>query len=69
MKRKEITELKNKPLAELEKFVKDSREKLRVLKFDLAAGKVKNVKDLRSLKKDIARTITFIKGKSDGGKI
>ncbi len=54
-----------KPLAELEKFVKDSREKLRTMKFDLAAGKVKNVKDLRELKKDIARALTFINGKAD----
>ena len=65
MKKKEITEFKNKPFAELEKFVKDSKEKLRVLKFDLAAGKVKNVKDLRMLKKDIARALTFIKDKAD----
>ncbi len=65
MKKKEITEFKNKPLAELEKFVRDSKEKLRVLKFDLAAGKVKNVKDLRMLKKDIARALTFIKIKDN----
>ncbi|MDP3948375.1 MAG: 50S ribosomal protein L29 [bacterium] len=65
MKKKEITEFKNKPLAELEKFVRDSKEKLRTLKFDLAAGKVKNVKDLRMLKKDIARALTFIKDKAD----
>ncbi len=64
MKTKEINELKNKPLAELEKFLKDSREKLRVLKFDLAAGKVKNVKDLHAVKKDIARALTFMKGKT-----
>ena len=64
MKKKEITELKTKPVAELEKFVRDSKEKLRVLKFDLIAGKVKNVKDLRMLKKDIARALTFIRDKS-----
>lgn len=65
MKKKEIGEFKNKPLAELEKFVRDSKEKLRAMKFDLAAGKVKNVKDLRMLKKDIARALTFIKDKAD----
>ncbi len=65
MKKKEIIELKTKPLAELEKFVKDSKEKLRAMKFDLSAGKVKDVKDLRSLKKDIARALTFMKGKAD----
>lgn len=65
MKKKEITEFKNKPFAELEKFVKESREKLRAMKFDLAAGKVKNVKDLRALKKSIARALTFMKDKAD----
>lgn len=65
MKRKEIIEFKTKPLAELEKFVRDSREKLRSMKFDLAAGKVKNVRDLRELRKDIARALTFMKGKAD----
>jgi ribosomal protein L29 len=65
MKRKEITELKTRPVAELEKFVRDSKEKLRAMKFDLAAGKVKNVKDLRALRKDIARALTFMKGKAD----
>jgi len=65
MKKKEIGEFKNKPLAELEKFVRDSKEKLRAMKFDLAAGKVKNVRDLRMIKKDIARALTFIKDKAD----
>ena len=35
------------------------------MKFDLAAGKVKNVKDLRELKKDIARALTFMNIKAD----
>ncbi len=60
MKRKEIQELKTKPLPELQKLLKESTEQLRVLKFDLAAGKVKNVRDLRQLRKDIARMLTFI---------
>ena len=60
MKKKQIQELKNLPVAELMKMVKDGQERLRTLKFDLAAGKVKDVKELRSLKKDIARALTFI---------
>lgn len=61
MKKKEIQELKTKPLAELQKLVKEWRERLRVLKFDLAAGKVKNVQELRKLHKDIARALTFMR--------
>jgi len=60
MKRREIQELKIKPLPELQKLLKEGRERLRILKFDLAAGKVKNVRELRSLKKNLARIQTFI---------
>jgi ribosomal protein L29 len=61
MKKKEIQELKNKPLGELERLVLDSGEKLRALRFDLAAGKVKNVNELHHMRKTIARAKTFIK--------
>ena len=61
MKRKEIQELKTKPVAELIKMVKDGRENLRAMKFDLAAGKVKNIDNLRGLRKDIARALPFIR--------
>jgi ribosomal protein L29 len=60
MKKKEIQELKNKPLGELERMVLDSTEKLRALRFDLAAGKVKNVNELHRTRKTIARAKTFI---------
>lgn len=61
MKLREIQEMKRKSSAELLKLVKDGRERLRVLKFDLAAGKVKNVGELRETKKAIARAMTFLK--------
>lgn len=60
MKKKEIQELKNKPLGELERLVRDSGEKLRALRFDLAAGKVKNVNELHQTRRKIARMKTFI---------
>lgn len=66
MKRKEIQELKNKPVLELHKLLGEGREKLRLLKFDLAAGKVKDIQEIRSLRKDIARIQTFIS--NDNGK-
>lgn len=49
-----------RPKEELVKLVADHREKLRNLKFDLASGKVKNVKEIRELKKDIARVLTVL---------
>ena len=63
MKKKEIQELKNKPLGELERLVIDSAEKLRALRFDLAAGKVKNVNELHQTRRKIARMKTFINQK------
>ncbi len=61
MKKKEIQELKTRPVADLQKMAKEANEKLRVLRFDLSAGKVKNVSELHKLKKDVARMQTFIK--------
>ncbi len=56
-----ITELRQKSKSELQKLLQDSREKLRQLRFDLASGKVKNVREIRELKKDIARILTLLK--------
>jgi ribosomal protein L29 len=61
MKRKEIQDLKLKPDAELARLIKDDGEKLRQLKFDLAAGKVKDVRGIHEVKKTIARMKTFLK--------
>ncbi len=63
MKKREVTELKNKPVPELEKLLREYEEQLRSLKFDLASGKVKNVTTLRVLKKNIARVLTFLNSK------
>ena len=64
MKKRELQELKNKPITEYHRLIEEGKEKLRSLKFDLAAGKVKNVNELRSIKKNIARMETFIKERS-----
>lgn len=53
-------ELKEKPIEDLNVIFKELREKLRNLRFDLVAGKVKNVRQIRLLKKDIARVLTMI---------
>jgi len=61
MKKKEIQELKNKSAAELERLVADSTRDLRALRFDLAAGKVKDISKIRDMRKGIARMKTFLK--------
>ena len=55
-----IQELRQKNKSELQKLLQDSRERLRQLRFDLAAGKVKNVREIRKIKKDIARILTLL---------
>ncbi|MCD6500531.1 50S ribosomal protein L29 [bacterium] len=52
------------PKGELQRTLQELREKLRKLRFDLAAGKVKNVREIRETKKDIARIETILKIKS-----
>ncbi len=56
-------ELKQKTIKDLRKLERELREKLRGLRFDLAAGKVKNVREIRKIKKDIARILTVIREK------
>ena len=60
MKTKEIKELNTKPVAELEKMLRENQEKLRTLRFDLTLGKVKNTSELGQLKKLNARLSTYI---------
>jgi ribosomal protein L29 len=60
MKKKSFQEIKNKSAAELQKDLAGQRERLRVLKFDLAAGKVKNIREIRVVKKSIAQILTII---------
>ena len=58
-----IGELRQKSKGELQKLLRENREKLRALNFDLASGKVKNVREIRKIKKNIARILTLIKEK------
>ena len=55
------TELRQKSREELQKLLEEKREKLRILRFDLASGKVKNVREIREIKKDIARILTMLR--------
>jgi ribosomal protein L29 len=61
MKTKELRE-KNKE--ELLKIVSEKKEKIRKIRFDIAAKQVKDARALRNEKKDIARVLTLIREKS-----
>jgi large subunit ribosomal protein L29 len=58
-----IKELRMKKELGLKKMLADHREKLRVLKFELAAGKVKDVRQIRRFRKDVAKILTILKEK------
>jgi large subunit ribosomal protein L29 len=53
-------ELRQKSYNELEKMLQEKMKKLYQLKSDLVAGKVKNVREIRMVKKDIARILTIL---------
>lgn len=56
-------ELKNKPEAELQKILKELKEKLRELRFKIASKQLKNIREIREVKKTIARILILLKGK------
>ncbi len=62
MKRKEkIKDFKRMNPKELARVSQEKREKLRQLRFDLASGKVKNIREIRETRRDIARILTVLK--------
>ena len=58
-----IKELREKNTEELKKLLADKRETLRKLRFDVSSKQIKNVRELRNTKKDIARILTLIREK------
>lgn len=55
-----FVELKQKSKEELQKQLQESRDKLRQLRFDLSAGKVKNVREIRQIRKINAQILTLL---------
>ena len=58
-------DLKEKGIPELKKLLSEKREHTRKLRFDIAAKQVKNTRELRNEKKDIARILTLIVQKNE----
>lgn len=59
MKKKELENLKNKTMIEIEKELRERQERLLGLKMDLALGKVKNIHEIKELKKSVAQLLTL----------
>lgn len=55
-----IRELRQKSREELQKMLLEKHNQKLSLRFNLAGGRVKNLGELRELKKDIARILTLL---------
>ena len=62
--KEELKELKLKSAADLQKILNSSREKLRELKFKVSQNQLKNVREIRNLRKKTAKVITLINQKN-----
>ena len=56
-----LSELKEKTEPELKKLLEDDGRRLQQLRFDLVSGKVKNIREIRWVKREIARILTLLK--------
>lgn len=56
----ELKELKNKKTSELHKILAEYRDKLRDLRFKDASKQLKNVREIRIVKKIIARVLMLL---------
>ena len=56
-----VNQLRKKSKSELRKTLGGKGEKLRALRFGLSGGKVKNIREIREIKKDMARILTILK--------
>ncbi len=59
----EFKELKTKSESELKKILHENAEKLRNLRFKIALKQVKNVREIRVLKKQNAKILTLLNKK------
>ena len=58
-----LADLQPKTSEELQKMLQEERVKLQQLRFDLPGGKVKNVREIRQFRRNIAKILTVLKQK------
>ena len=56
----DIKEIKNKPVTELKQLLDELRKKLDELKFKVSQNQLKNIREVRIVKKDIAKVMTIL---------
>lgn len=55
-----IKEFREKNIEELKRLLAEKREMVRKLRFEIASKQIKDVRNLRNSKKDVARILTLI---------
>ncbi len=63
MKRKEFNEIKTKQIKDLTKMLGTKKLEARKVKMNLLAGKEKNIKVYRNIRREIAQIMTIIREK------
>ncbi len=56
----ETKELQEKTETELQRLLADARERVRMLRFGIAAKQVKNIREIRASRKTIAQVLTIL---------
>lgn len=56
----QVGELRSKKTGELTKLLSELRNELQQMRFDLAAGRVKNIREIRSRRRTIAKIKTVL---------
>ncbi|MDP6388055.1 MAG: 50S ribosomal protein L29 [Candidatus Pacebacteria bacterium] len=62
-----MKDLKSKNEKELDKEIREKREKLRAFRFGIAGSKVRNVKEGKNLKREVARILTELNARKKHG--
>ena len=58
-----LDEIKQKTKGDLQNLLNDNRKKMQDLRFELASSRLKNVREIRKLRKEVAQILTILKGK------
>lgn len=63
MKRQDLEKIRSKSLSQLKNEIQEKRQELLDFRLQAALGKLKNVKEVKLKRKDIARILTIIREK------
>lgn len=59
-----ITEIRDMNIEQIKKFIDEKQTQAVKLKFDIASRQLKNHREYRTIKKDIAKALTILKEKA-----